>query len=190
MIDGTIGNLGDIPDLSGLSDETRAPSWDDGWYAGRILEQRSFTDSNGNDRVFTTEDALSQNGESRNIRLQVELTRKSDSRVLNLNTLVNYRLEDLSLETLQAVAAQQERVRSGEEKTMGNLFRSFMTLLRVGALQRIAGVRQFQRNGNGGLDLTPIYGKPAYFRIGPDKNEKFKEVKEFNDKVGAKTKVL
>ena len=173
-----------IPDLSGVIDDTKAPSLEDGWYAGTILEKRAFTDSNGNDRVFESGDTTSANGESRNIKLQVELTRQSDQRTVNMNALINYRGEDLTQETVQAVLAQQERVKSKDEKNMGAYFRPFMTLQRLGTLQRIAGVRQLQRNGNGGLDLTPLFGKKAYFRIGPDTREgksQYKQIETFSD---------
>ena len=177
---GTIADLGDIPDLSGVVDTTAEPL-SDGWYAGTILEQRAFTDQSGSDRVFTTEDTPAQSSDSRNIRLQLELKRQSDGRVINNSMLVNYRPDDLTQETVQRVMAETEKIKGTSEKRVD--FRAFMSLRRIGTLQRIAGVRQLQRNGNGGLDLAPLYNKKAYFKLGEDsRNPQFKEVKDFQDK--------
>lgn len=182
MTEGTIGNLGDvpeIPDLSGIVGET-PEAFNDGWYAGTIVEKRAFTDNNGNDRVFPTEDAPAQKS-GRNIRLQVVLKRQSDGRVLNTSTLINYQPEDLTQESVQKVMAETERVKGTSEKRTD--FRSFITLRRIGTLQRIAGVRQLQRNGKGGLDLAPLYNKTAYFKIGEDsRNAQYKEIKDFSEK--------
>jgi hypothetical protein len=182
-------NLGDIPDLSGIEDVKPEP-FDNGWYEGTILAKREFTDSNGNDRVFESSDQPSQKSDSRNIRLQVMLKRQSDGRVLNTSTLVNYQPTDLSQETVQAIAAHREKVvASGED--WGSLFRPFMTLQRLGKLQKIAGVRQLQRNGDGGLDLKPLFGKTAYFKIAEDsRNPVYKEVKDFRETKPTKAVVL
>ena len=139
-------NLGDIPDLSGITEAPRSEPLADGWYQGTILAKREFTDSNGNDRVFESSDSPAQKA-GRNIRLQIELTRRSDGRKFNVSTLVNYRAEDLSAETVSAIAQRlQEQKESGAE--WGELFRPFMTLSRLAKLQKIANVRQFQRNDN------------------------------------------
>ena len=179
---GIVGNLGDIPDLAGFGDDRpEFIPFENGWYAGTILQKREFTDKNGNDRVFESGDAVSQRGDSRNIRLQVELTRASDGKKLNVSTLINYSPSDLSQATLQAVAAHKEKVNT-EGAEWGDLFRSFMTLTRLAKLQKIAGVRQLQRNGDGGLELTPLYGKSAYFRIKDDtRNPQYKEIADFQD---------
>lgn len=174
-------NLGDIPDLSGIEDQRpEFQPFENGWYQGIIQEKREFTDKNGNDRVFASGDSVSQKGDSRNIRLQVELTR-TDGKKLNVSTLINYNPNDLSQEVLQAVAAHKEKVNT-EGAEWGELFRSFMTLTRLAKLQKIAGVRQLQRSNDGGLDLTPLYGKTAYFRIKDDtRNPQYKEIADFQD---------
>ena len=181
-------NLGDIPDLSGIADTQTSEPWADGWYAGTILAKREFTDSTGSDRVFESSDEPSASGSGRNVRLQVEVKRH-DGRTLGISTLVNYQADDLSQETVQAVAAKQAE--SNGKTQWGELFRPFMALQRLGKLQRIAGVRQLQRNSGGGLDLTPLYGKTGFFKLGPDRrNPIYREVKDFTAAVGPKTKVL
>ena len=183
-------NLGDIPDLSGIGeDAATSEPFADGWYEGTIVEKREFTDSNGNDRVFPTEDAPSQKS-GRNVRLQVVIKRRLDGRVLNTSTIVNYRPEDLTTETIQAVAKRHAETKANGDN-MGDLFRPFITLTRLGKLQKIAGVRQFQRNGGGGMDLTPLYNKTAYFRLGEDsRNPQYREVKDYRHDAPRKAAVL
>lgn len=182
-------NIPDIPDLSGIQDPSRSEPFNDGWYEGTIVERRELTDRSGNERIFESDDQPSQAGDSRNIRLQTELVRVSDGRKLGTNVLINYRPEDLSAEAVAQVTAQMEAVKGGGE--WGPYFRPFMTLNRLGKLQKIAGVRQLQRNGNGGLDLHPLYGKKAYFRLAPDtRNPEFKAIVDFRETKPAKAKVL
>ena len=134
-------NLGDIPDLSGITGSSSEP-FADGWYQGTILARRAFVDSNGNDRVFESSDSPAQKS-GRNIRLQVELKRRGDGKVFNLGTLINYNPADLTTETVTAVATRaKENKDNGVE--WGDLFRPMMTLTRLSKLQKIAGVRQFQ----------------------------------------------
>lgn len=179
----------DIPDLSGIQDPTRGEPFGDGWYEGTIMEKRELTDRSGNERIFETTDQPSQNGDSRNIRLQVELVRKADGRKLGTNTLINYRPEDLSADVVAQVTAKMAEVKAGAE--WGPLFRPFMTLSRLSKLQKLAGVRQLQRNGNGGLDLHPLYGKKGFFRLAPDdRNPEYKAIAEFRETAPARAKVL
>ena len=188
MVDETLA-IPDIPDLSGIQDPTSREPFGDGWYEGTIIAKRELTDRAGNERIFESDDTPSQAGDSRNIRLQTELVRQSDGRKLGTNVLINYRPEDLSAETVAQVTAHMELVKGGAE--WGAYFRPFMTLSRLSKLQKIAGVRQLQRNGNGGLDLQPLYGKKGYFRLAPDdRNPEFKAIKEFRETKPAKAKVL
>jgi hypothetical protein len=181
-------SLGDIPDLTSFTDFSKADPFENGWYKGSIVEQRQFTDANGNDRVFASGDEPSQKT-GRNIRLQVVLKRQSDGRELPISTIINYQPDDLSQATVQAVTAQMEKVKTGDQ--WGNLFRPFMVLNRLASLQRIAGVRQFERNGGGGLNLSPVYGKTVYARIKEDsRNSQYKEVAELRETAPKKAAVL
>lgn len=187
----TIGNLGDIPDLSGIADQPSTfQPFENGWYEGTILAERRFTDKNQNERVFESTDTPSQKGDSRNIRLQVVLKRQSDGKTLNVGQLINYRPDALTQSTVQAIAAQKAKVET-DGAEWGDLFAPYMTLQKLSKLQKIAGVRQLQRNGNGGLDLTPLFGKTAYFRIKEDsRNPQYKEVADFRETKPVKVPVL
>ena len=143
-------NLTDIPDLSSLGggEGTGAP-WENGWYSGTILSERSFVDRNGNDRVFQSADEPSMNGDSRNIKLQVSITSK-EGRNLNVRYLVNYRPEDITQATVQAVIADRDKAESDQDPA---LKRASIALQRLARLQRIGGVRSFSKTESGGLEL-------------------------------------
>lgn len=172
-----------IPDLSGIADPTGGGSFEKfgpGWYAGEILESRTRTDKAGNESTFASDDLPSQSGDSRNIRLQVAVTRASDKAINHYSLRMNYRPEDLTTETVQQITAQMEAVKNGEQ--WGTLFRPFMVLNRLSKLQKLAGVRQLQRNGNGGLDLTPTFTKHGYFRLAPQKDKpEYLEIADFRE---------
>lgn len=174
-------NLGDIPELPSFNDfggDTDSKPFEDGWYEGTIVESRTTLGRDGNERVFASGDEPSLNSDSRNVKLQVIVKRKSDGRELNARYNVNYRNEDLTPETVNAVIAHQTKVTS-EGAKWDSLFRPFLVLKRLRDLQEVAGVRSFQRNGNGGLDLHGLYGKKVYTKLVPDdRNPQYKAIKE------------
>lgn len=185
-------SLGDIPDLSGMTGLDREfTPWEDGWYRAQIVEKREFTDKNGNERTFASGDLQSAKGDSRNITLQTIITRK-DGQTMNSKIGVNYRSDDLTQETVQAIAAQAAKNKlEGGKPTWGTLFRSYMALTQLGTLQKVAGVRQFQRSGDGGLDVTSLYGKTIYVRLGPDdRNPQYKAIVRFQGNEPKKVPVL
>ena len=177
-----------IPDLSGLSDETQFEEWQNAWYEASILEQRSFTDKNGNDRVFASGDEPSTAGDSRNIRLQMLVKRASDGRTMNIGSLTNYRPDDLTQETVQQAIADSGKPRDEQNPS---LLRAKLTLQRLAKLQKVAGIRQFQKNGNGGLDLHSLFGKSCFVRLKEDdRNPQFKQVADIRVDRPTKAKVL
>lgn len=183
-------NLGDIPDLSSFLEDTNRPEpFQDGWYQGTILAKREFTDNNGNDREFVSSDTPA-NKSGRNIRLQVELTRKSDGRKFHVSTLVNYQPSDFSQETVSQIAAQRAAQKENGSE-WGSLFRPYMTLTRIAKLQQIAGVRQFKASTEGGFDISPLYNKSAYFRVRPDsRNPNYKEIADYQADAPKRAPVL
>lgn len=177
-------HLTEVPDFSGIT-EDRPEAWEDGWYAARIVPTRTINSRDGNTLTFATEDTLSRGGDSRNIRLQMSLHRKSDGRALSTNHNVNYRVEDLTGEIVKAVLARKESIKaaaqSGERLEWGQLFRAFMGITRLGTLQRIAGIRRFETLPQGGFDLRPLFNKACFVRLGDDDEGKYKEIKEISD---------
>ena len=185
--------LADVPDLSGVFEDYTGPEpWADGTYEARIERERRITDRNGNDRVFESGDSPSANGNGRNIRLQLTVTRKSDGRTLGSQFSVFYRPSDITQETVQAIIAHKESTPEGEKTQWGELFGPFMTLQRLAKLQKIAGVRSFARTEEGGLDISGLYGKKVYARLGPDKRSegKYKEVLDVSNEPPKRNPVL
>ena len=177
--------LPDVPDLSGITPDERIP-WEDGWYQATALQSRAFTSSDGMTTTFISGDEPSQKGDSRNISVQVQVRRKNGD-VLNGRVLVNYKAEFLTSETVAAILQHKEAMKAAKgtgqkPPEWGPLFRAFSATSDIGTLQRIAGVRQFVRNGAGGLDITPVFGKTLYVRLGPDdRKPQYKAVVEFSD---------
>ncbi len=166
-------NLGDIPDLSDVPDDRPEP-WADGWYKATIHETRSFTDKNGNERVFESNDTPSQKT-GRNIRLQCEVTRQTGKPMFQ-SLLVNYRPDDFTRKDELTAGTADMRLR--------------LTLTRIARLQQVAGVRQLQRSGDGGINLTPLFNKTLYVKLGQQEGTDYKEIKDFDFKVGPKTRLL
>ena len=180
-------NLGDIPDLSALSEGNSTNEWQNGWYAGTILSERSFVDRNGNERVFQSGDEPSMNGDSRNIKLQVVVTSK-EGRTIHVRYLVNYRPEDLTQTTVQTVIADRDKAESEQDPA---LKRASISLQRLAKLQRIGGVRAFSKTEGGGLELSALWNKNAYFKLGDDdRNPQFKNIKDVRDSRQPKVPVL
>ena len=153
-------------DLDGIDGGGEGSDWQDGWYEGFFLATRSFTSKDGTARHFLSGDIPSKDGASRNIRLEVEVTRKTDGRTMNLTMLLNYRYEDLDTSTIQAV-------KEGKAET-----RTKLSLQRLAQLQTIAACGPLMPDGQGGIELGALYGKTAYFRLGQDSRKPtYKEIK-------------
>ena len=166
-----LGDIPVIPDLSSFAGDEVTP-FENGWYKATIQARREFTDKNGNDRIFESEDTPAQRS-GRNIRLQVEVTRASDGRKLNVSWLINYNPDDLTQETVAAVMAKKD---DGGE--YGDLFRSYMTIKRLSSLQAVAG-KALTRGSDGAFDLTPLYGKECFVRVADDdRNPIYKQIKD------------
>lgn len=186
-------SLTDIPDLSDVFEEQTATApFEDGVYEGTITKERRITDRNGNDRVFETGDSPSASGTGRNIRLQIEVKRKSDGRTLGTSYNVFYRPDDLSSETIAKVIAHKESAKDeGGKVQWGELFGSFMTLQKLATLQKIAGVRSFARTPEGGLEVSGLYGKRVFATLGPDtRNPQYKEIKRLSADAPKRNPVL
>lgn len=186
MTEGTF-TLPDIPDLSGIQDTysntgDKAP-FVDGWYEADIVEKRVLTNKAGNELEFASGDAPSQAGDSRNIKLQMSVKRQSDGRELGTGYLLNYRPEYLTQETVQQINAFIEQVKTGAAQWKGSgMFRPFKALKTLGTLQKVAGVRQFSRTEEGGLNLAPLFGKKIWVRLGPDEQKpQYKAILDVRD---------
>ena len=188
-------SLPEIPDLSGMLDEKPEP-WDNGWYGtATFVPSHQFT-KDGVVTTFESTDTPSQAGDSRNISARLTIKRKSDGRAMNTVFRVNYRTIDFTAESIAAVLAHKEAQKAAkaagtDAPEWGSLFRTFSALTQIGTLQRIAGVRQFQRTSSGGLDITPLFGKSAFVRLtDDDRKPQYKKVAEVSDAAPKRANVL
>ncbi len=185
MTEGTI-SLQDVPDLSGIEDTYpsggSSNAFQDGWYEAELLQQRTIT-KDGNELVFGSGDQVSRAGDSRNIKLQLNIKRQADGRELGTGYLLNYRPEYLTAEKIGEINAFIAQVKAGQAAWKGSgMFRPFKALKTIGTLQKIAGLRQFSRSEDGGLNLSPLFGKKAWVRLGPDEQKpQYKAVVDIRD---------
>jgi hypothetical protein len=170
-----------IPNFADVPDEPRSEPWVDGWYAGTFLAARTFTTRDGNEVTHASEDTVSKNGDSRNITLQAQLTRRASKGEFNGRVRLNYRpAVDFTTERIARIA---ELNSGSKDDATSDEVRSRIALGQLKRLQKIAGAT-FARNGNGGLDLTPVFGKGGFFRIkdgdpNPTTGKVYKEIVEF-----------
>ena len=76
-------------DLDGIDGGGEASGFEDGWYEGFFLHTRSFKRKDGTALTFSSGDTPSKDGASRNIRLEVEVTRKTDGRTMNVCEIIS-----------------------------------------------------------------------------------------------------
>ena len=180
-----------IPNFADIPDEPRAEPWVDGWYAGTFQNQRTFTNKDGNEITFESGDEVSQKGDSRNVVLQTKLTRK-DGRDFNGAVRINYRPDvDFTRERIARIA---ELNATKDAEPTKDETRSRIALGQLKRLQTIAGTT-FTRNGNNGLDLTPVFNKGGFFRIAdgkpnPTTQKVYKEIVEFSSEPPKQKAVL
>jgi hypothetical protein len=182
--DDAVATLPEVPDLTGMTEDRPEP-WQIGWYSARILSTRTVTSrETGAAMIFNTDDTLSNRQDSRNIRLQLEVRRKSDGQMMHTNHLINYRNENLTAEMVAAVLARKAEIKAaaklGQKVEWGELFGAFMTQLRIGTLQRLAG-GNLGRGTDGGFLLSPLIGRSLFVRLVDDDAKRYKEVKEISD---------
>lgn len=140
--------------------------WDEGWYPGVILE--SFTDKSGG-KTFRTGDTASSAAPgkelSRNITLCVAAVKDAkDKNAVPMKKLVtiNYRPEDLDDERISAV----REARKSSQQMGSDMFRSFMTFVRLKSLETILK-EELPLNGSG-FDLSGLVGKSIDVRVVQD----------------------
>jgi len=189
-------SLPDIPDLSGMLPDEKVGPWENGWYGpATFVASHTFT-KDSIDTVFNSGDTVSRGGDSRNIAIRTNIKRKADGKVLQACVRVNYRMSDFTQESIAAVIAHKEAQKAAKAAgtvppEWGKLFRTFSALQQIGTLQRIAGMRQFQRTPEGGLDISPLFGKTCYARLAPDDTKpQYKQVAEFSDTPPKRSPIL
>lgn len=164
----------DLASLTDFADEPSSGAWPDGWYKARTIE--GYATRKGTQIV--TADAISQKGDSRNMRLCFQVTNQAGE-TRNMFESFNYRLEDFSAERMALVKearAEFKRVRGKGPGDAADLQRSSLALAKLGQLQRALG---FNLTVEGeGISTGPLVNREMDLRIGTD-DQGYNVVREF-----------
>jgi hypothetical protein len=144
-----------MSNFSGFEMESKYQQWDPGWYAGAIVPEYETTGTFA--KVIKTEDVVSTNGDSRNLKLAVVLV--NGNKTDNKSVTYNYRTEALSDDRKNYL---REAKKSGAQLG-GSDFRDFMSLSRLNDLEK-AGLT-LEINGHGGFDTSKLVGTTADFYL-------------------------
>lgn len=163
-------NVGDglatetLPDLSDFADEPGG-ALQSGWYKAVIIE--GYATRKG--KQLVTEDAVSKDGASRNLRVCFQVSPlRGDSR--NLINGFNYRPSDFTPERLAWIKEKREEYKGVQGKWAdADAQRSSLSIAQLGQFQKALGF-QFPRTPNGTIVVGPLVGKAldVYIRIGKD----------------------
>jgi hypothetical protein len=124
-------------EVTSLSDfaEPTGGAWPKGWYAAEVIE--GYKTQKG--RVFETQDALSAKGDSRNVRLCLNVAGPGGDRTMQ--TSLNYRPEDFTADRLAAIkqARQDHKGVQGKWSDAPDLQRSSLAVGKIGQAEEAFG---------------------------------------------------
>ena len=161
-----------VPSLSDVADEVGG-AWPKGWYPATIIE--GYSTPKG--KQFTTSDAPSQKGDSRNLRLCFSASDGKSERTMQES--FNYRSGDLSAERIAYVLEARTENKGIKNWADKDAQRSSLALGKLGQIAKaISDTFQFSLNGNGGLAIAPLVGAKVDIRLGINE-EGFNEVTGF-----------
>ncbi len=171
------GYTEDVPDITGFADEPGG-AWK-GWFKAEIVA--GYTTGKG--KVFQTEDTVSRDGNSRNLRLCLSITNGNQTRT-NF-TSFNYRVGDFDKDRLCAIEQARKAFAAVNKWPDSSLQRSSLAIAKLGQMFKATGVKP-KRREDGVLIPDVFVGAKAdvYLAI----NDKgFNDITQFAAP-GAKTK--
>jgi hypothetical protein len=175
----TLPSEGYVLDLTDMAEEPSQGAWLAGWYCASVIE--GYSTRKGTQ--FLTADTISKDGNSRNLRLCIAV-QNATGQTRNLQTSLNYRLSDLTVETNREVKEARAEFK-GIQKWPGaegaNLQRSSLAIAKIGALQKATGVKELSLTDVGILAGIFI-GVNVIVRLAVDEKG-YNEIKEFS-KIG------
>ena len=152
-----------VEDVGSLDDFFEEPSgaWPSGWYVGEILE--GYTTAKG--KTFLTEDAASQKGDSRNLRICVKVEKGKDERTLQ--ETYNYRPTDLTAERKAFVKEAREEYKAIKGRWPdADAQRSSLALVGISMFSKL--IQGGFKRANGALIVTPLIGLKVDVKLGID----------------------
>src|SRR5216684_865203 len=155
--DVTDGLSGEAVDLRSMAEEPGG-AWTPGWYKAEVVEGFSTAKSG---KVYTTEDAVSSKGDSRNLRICVRVARP-DGQERTMQETFNYRPSDFTSERITFVKEARvefKDIRSWPDK---DAQRSSLAIAKIGQFQKAIDV--------GSLKPFEFVGKRLDVRLSTDDN--------------------
>lgn len=193
--EGTVGNLLDVavPSFRQFRQPEIAP-WTEGWYKATTLPFYEFENREGNITRFETIDEIAQKT-GRNIRVVAAVTRQSDNLTRNVRSKnINYRPTDFTTERMALIETARQRNEGRQKWDDKDAHRTLIAFGTLGELEDFAGVPQFTKNGNGGLELSPLSNKTGYVRLAfgdeNDQGRKYLEITRFATELPKTVKAL
>lgn len=168
-------------EIGGLEDFAEEPqgAWKNGWYKATILE--GFQTKKG--KTVMTSDAISQKGDSRNLKLCIKVVNGNDERTLI--TSFNYRTSDFTPERLAFIKEARAENRGVKGKwSDSDAQRSSLALASIGGLTKAVGFSP-KVAPQGGLVAGLYIGQAVDVYLGTD-DKGYNEVRNFA-KAGSKT---
>lgn len=161
-----IGQVGpvseDMPSLADFADEVGG-AWPAGWYPGEIIG--GYTTGRG--KQFVSEDTLSKNGESRNLRVCFRLSSSLGERTTFES--FNYRVSDFTPERLGQIKELREEFKGvrGAWPGQSDAQRSSLAIAGLGQFEKALGFR-LKRTELGNLNPSPFVGQKVDCRLNID----------------------
>lgn len=148
-----------LPSLAEFADEPGG-TWTPGWYAGEIVE--GYTTQKG--KTFLTEDAVSQKGDSRNLRICVRVVKGNLDRTLQ--ETYNYRSTDFTPERIAFVKEAREEYKGVKGRWPdADAQRSSLAIASIGQIEKAALAPGSFRRSQGALVVGPLFGKKVDVRL-------------------------
>ena len=162
--DVTDGLTGESVSLADFAEEPGG-AWSPGWYKAEIIEGYSTAKSG---KQFNSEDTVSKNGDSRNLRLCFRLKNaKGDERTMQES--LNYRPQDFTSERLSFIKEMRVEFKNARRWPDTDAQRSSLAIAKIGQLQNAVGFKQL-KIVNGGVAATTFVGQALDVRLAMDDN--------------------
>jgi hypothetical protein len=162
--DVTVGLADEGVDLRDMAEEPSG-AWASGWYKSTIIEGYATAKSG---KQLNTEDTISKNGDSRNLRVCFKLVRANgDERTLT--ETYNYRPSDFTPERVAYIKELRVELKDVKHWPDKDAQRSSLAIAKISQLQKAVGLERIKFVNNGIAAAAFVGGTPDA-RIGTDDN--------------------
>lgn len=170
----------EMPDIDEYAAEPSEGAWPAGWYKAEIIE--GYATQSG--KQMETADALSKNGDSRNVNICFRVTNGEKTR--NYRGGFNYREDDFNPDVLEAIKEARTEFSDTRGKWPGeaaDIQRSSLAVAKIGQFQKAVGFKFARHDGR--LDPTVFVGQQVDLRMKVNEDG-FNDITEYA-KLGERT---